>query len=157
MILIRPLIAIFLSLIVGLLLTSLAGENPWHIFKIFAQSGFGSTYDFGMTLTYSIPLILTGLSVAFAFKSRLFNIGAEGQLTMGALGAAMVGALLPLPPIVAPIFAALVAALSGGIWGGIAGCLPVLIGWSAVTNTLSWTAFWFFMVIFFWTPPHATS
>ncbi|MFZ9226279.1 MAG: heme o synthase [Candidatus Nanopelagicaceae bacterium] len=40
------------------------------------------------------------------------------------------------------------------VWGGIAGCLPVLIGWAAVTNTLSWTAFWFFMVIFFWTPPH---
>lgn len=40
------------------------------------------------------------------------------------------------------------------VWGGIAGCLPVLIGWSAVTESLSWTAFWFFMVIFFWTPPH---
>jgi protoheme IX farnesyltransferase len=40
------------------------------------------------------------------------------------------------------------------VWGGIAGCLPVLIGWSAVTGTLSWTAFWFFMVVFFWTPPH---
>ena len=40
------------------------------------------------------------------------------------------------------------------VWGGIAGCLPVLIGWSAVTGALSWTAFWFFMVIFFWTPPH---
>ncbi|MFM1937650.1 MAG: hypothetical protein RLZZ320_508 [Actinomycetota bacterium] len=40
------------------------------------------------------------------------------------------------------------------VWGGIAGCLPVLIGWAAVTNSLSWTAFWFFMVIFFWTPPH---
>ena len=40
------------------------------------------------------------------------------------------------------------------VWGGIAGCLPVLIGWSAVTNSLSWTAFWFFMVVFFWTPPH---
>jgi protoheme IX farnesyltransferase len=40
------------------------------------------------------------------------------------------------------------------VWGGIAGCLPVLIGWAAVTNSLSWTAFWFFMIIFFWTPPH---
>jgi protoheme IX farnesyltransferase len=40
------------------------------------------------------------------------------------------------------------------VWGGIAGCLPVLIGWAAVTGELSWTAFWFFMVIFFWTPPH---
>jgi protoheme IX farnesyltransferase len=40
------------------------------------------------------------------------------------------------------------------VWGGIAGCLPVLIGWAAITNSLSWVAFWFFMVIFFWTPPH---
>lgn len=40
------------------------------------------------------------------------------------------------------------------VWGGIAGCLPVLIGWSAVTNSLAPTALWFFMVVFFWTPPH---
>lgn len=40
------------------------------------------------------------------------------------------------------------------VWGGIAGCLPVLIGWSAVTNELSWAALILFLVIFFWTPPH---
>ena len=40
------------------------------------------------------------------------------------------------------------------VWGGIAGCLPVLIGWSAVTNSLAAPALWFFMVVFFWTPPH---
>jgi len=40
------------------------------------------------------------------------------------------------------------------VWGGIAGCMPVLIGWAAVTNTLSLTAWLFFLVIFFWTPPH---
>ena len=40
------------------------------------------------------------------------------------------------------------------VWGGIAGCIPVLIGWSAITGSLSWTAFWFFLVVFFWTPPH---
>lgn len=40
------------------------------------------------------------------------------------------------------------------VWGGIAGCLPVLIGWAAITNSLSPTAFWFFLVVFFWTPPH---
>ena len=39
------------------------------------------------------------------------------------------------------------------VWGGIAGCLPVLIGWSAVTNSLAAPAIWFFMVVFFWTPP----
>src|SRR3954452_4607162 len=40
------------------------------------------------------------------------------------------------------------------VWGGAAGCMPVLIGWSAVTDSLSWSAFILFMVIFFWTPPH---
>lgn len=40
------------------------------------------------------------------------------------------------------------------VWGGIAGCMPVLIGWSAVTNTVSWAAVILFLVIFFWTPPH---
>jgi heme o synthase len=40
------------------------------------------------------------------------------------------------------------------VWGGAAGCMPVLIGWSAVTGSLSWSAFILFLVIFFWTPPH---
>ena len=40
------------------------------------------------------------------------------------------------------------------VWGGIAGCFPVIIGWAAITNSLSWTAVLFFMVVFFWTPPH---
>ena len=40
------------------------------------------------------------------------------------------------------------------VWGGIAGCFPVIIGWSAITNSLSWTAALFFLVVFFWTPPH---
>jgi protoheme IX farnesyltransferase len=40
------------------------------------------------------------------------------------------------------------------VWGGIAGCMPVLIGWSAITNSLAPTAIWFFLVVFFWTPPH---
>ncbi|MCS6710606.1 protoheme IX farnesyltransferase [Brachybacterium sp. EF45031] len=40
------------------------------------------------------------------------------------------------------------------VWGGIAGCMPVLIGWSSVTGTVSWTAFFLFLVVFFWTPPH---
>jgi protoheme IX farnesyltransferase len=40
------------------------------------------------------------------------------------------------------------------VWGGIAGCMPVLIGWAAVANSLSWSALFLFLVIFFWTPPH---
>ncbi len=136
MILLRPIIATLISLFLGLLITSLAGENPWHIFTIFVQSGFGSAYDFGMTLTYSMPLILTGLSVAFAFKAGLFNIGAEGQLTMGALGTAVFCALVPLPSWLAPLAAGLMAALCGGLWGAIAGVLKAKRGAHEVIITI---------------------
>lgn len=136
MIFIRPIVATLISLILGLLVTAFAGENPWHIFTIFARSGFGSMYDFGMTLTYSIPLILTGLSVAFAFKAGLFNIGAEGQLTMGALATAIFCALVPLPNMIAPLAAGVVAAGAGGIWGGIAGYLKAKRGAHEVIITI---------------------
>jgi ABC-type uncharacterized transport system permease subunit len=134
--LIRPIIATIIALLMGLLSTFFAGENPWHIFLILVRAGFGSAYDFGMTLTYSIPLILTGLSVAFAFKASLFNIGAEGQLTMGALATAVFCALVPLPVFVAPIAAGCVAALAGGIWGGIAGYLRAKRGAHEVIMTI---------------------
>lgn len=135
--LVRPLVATFLSLILGLLVTAFAGENPWNVFVIFVKSGFGSIYDIGMTLAYSTPLILTGLSVAVAFKAGLFNIGAEGQLTMGALAAAAVGGLFTsLPPVVAPILAGTCAALAGGFWGGIVGYLKVKRGAHEVITTI---------------------
>jgi len=59
---------------------------------ILGKGAFGSGYNLGMTLFYATPLIFTGLSVAIAFHAGLFNIGAEGQLTLGALAAAAVGA-----------------------------------------------------------------
>jgi ABC-type uncharacterized transport system permease subunit len=134
---IQPIAATFVGLILGLLVTSFAGEDPIHVFVIFLKSGFSTAYDFGMTLTYSVPLILTGLSVAMAFKARLFNIGAEGQLTMGALGAAIVGAILPNTPVfLAPFFASVVAALFGGCWGGIAGYLKAKRGAHEVITTI---------------------
>lgn len=134
---VRPIIATIIALIFGLLITSLAGENPLHVFYIFAKSGFGSPYDLGMTLTYSVPLILTGLSVAVAFKAKMFNIGAEGQLTIGALAAATVGALFPsIPFYIAPLFAGICAASAGGIWGGIAGYFKAKRGAHEVIITI---------------------
>lgn len=133
----RPIIATIIALIIGLLVTSIAGENPLNVFYIFAKSGFGTAYDFGMTLTYSMPLILTGLSVAMAFKAKMFNIGAEGQLTIGALAAAAVGALFPnVPHVPAVIFAGLAAAVCGGLWGGVAGYLKAKRGAHEVITTI---------------------
>src|SRR5439155_10605480 len=115
--LVQPVLALVVGLTIGLAATWAAGENPIHILRILAKSAFGSRYDLGMTLFYTTPLILTGLSVAVAFHAGLFNIGAEGQLTLGALAAAAVGAVWPgLSWPAAPVFAAGAALLAGTLW-----------------------------------------
>lgn len=135
--LLQPVIAVVLGLSLGLLLTAVAGENPWHVLQILVKSSAGSRYDLGMTLFYATPLMLTGLSVAFALQAGLFNIGAEGQLTMGALAAAIVG--VTFPGVVwpwAPLLAGIAAFLAGGFWGFIAGWLKAKRGSHEVINTI---------------------
>jgi len=91
------------------------------------------------------PLILTGLSVAFAFKTGLFNIGAEGQYIMGALTAATLGYVLHIPWFLAIPFVIISSMLVGGLWGGIAGYFKSRFGVNEVISTimLNWTAFYF--------------
>jgi simple sugar transport system permease protein len=90
-----------------------------------------------MTLFYATPLIFTGLSVMVAFQAGLFNIGAEGQLTVGALAAAACGTLLPaLPAPFAPVLAAILAILAGSLWGAIPGWLRAHRGSHEVINTI---------------------
>ncbi|HWI58538.1 MAG TPA: ABC transporter permease [Bacillota bacterium] len=133
----QPLLAVILGLALGLAITWVAGENPWHVFKVLCKGAFGSGYDFGMTLFYSTPLVFTGLSVAVAFHAGLFNIGAEGQLTIGALAAAAAGILWPgLPWPWAPVLAGLAALLAGTIWGAIPGWLRARRGSHEVINTI---------------------
>src|SRR4051812_18986205 len=122
--LLQPLLALSLGLALGLTVTAIAGENPWNVLKVICHGAFGSGYDVGMTLFYSTPLIFTGLSVAIAFHAGLFNIGAEGQLTLGALAAAAVGALWPTcPGVIAPLLAGSCALIAGAAWGAIPGWL----------------------------------
>src|SRR6476659_1346997 len=94
----QPVFAVALGLALGLAVTWIAGEKPWHVLVIICRSAFGSTDNVGMTLFYATPLIFTGLSVAIAFHAGLFNIGAEGQLTIGALAAAAAGIVWPQCP-----------------------------------------------------------
>ena len=133
----QPFFAVILGLMAGLLVTAIAGENPWHVLQILTKSAFGTWYDFGMTLFYATPLVFTGLSVAIAFHAGLFNIGGEGQLVFGALGVAAFGALFPgLPWPVAPIVGILIAFLSGALWGAIPGWLRAKRGSHEVINTI---------------------
>jgi general nucleoside transport system permease protein len=133
----QPILAVALGLALGLGVTRIAGESPWHVLQILWKSAFGSGYDFGMTLFYTTPLIFTGLAVAVPFQAGLFNIGAEGQLTLGALAAAAVGALWPaLPWPLAPVLATAAAILAGMFWGWIPGWLRARRGSHEVINTI---------------------
>lgn len=89
------------------------------------------------SLKLATPLIFTGLSVAFAFRTGLFNIGAPGQLTMGAIGAMLVGVYAPasLGWALLPL-SVLAAALGGALWGAIPGILKARFGSSEVINTI---------------------
>ncbi|WP_433389805.1 ABC transporter permease [Micromonospora sp. KLBMP9576] len=88
------------------------------------------------TLTYTAPLVFTGLSVALAFRGGLFNIGAQGQAIMGVVLAALAGFLLPLPPGLHLLVAVLAGALGGAIWGFIPGILKARTGAHEVINTI---------------------
>ena len=88
-----PFVAVAFTLLVTSLLVAWAGAPVGRAYALLIDGGFGSRFAWSETLTRATPLILTGLAAAVAFKARLFNIGAEGQLYAGALAAVAVGGL----------------------------------------------------------------
>ncbi len=133
----QPAFAALFGLCLGLGVSALAGENPGHILSILFQSAFGSYYDFGMTLFYSTPLILTGLAVAVPFHAGLFNIGAEGQLEVGALFTVLFCLSFPnLSWPWAPFLASGAGFFGGALWGAIPGWLKARRGSHEVIVTM---------------------
>ncbi len=115
-----PIGAVAFTLLISALLVLWAGAPVGQTYSLLLQGGFGSVFAFSETLTRAIPLMLTGLAATVAFKSRLFNIGAEGQLYMGALAAVAVGGLhdgtgLALHPAALFVLMMLAAALAGAL------------------------------------------
>jgi simple sugar transport system permease protein len=97
------------------------------------------------TLIVWVPLVLTGLAVAFAFRCGMFNIGGNGQYLAGAITAVWIGSELPgLPGIVHILAAVIVGALVGAAWAGIAGILKATVGTHEVISTimLNWIIVW---------------
>jgi len=112
--------AILFTLIVSALLVLWAGAPIGKTYVLLLKGGFGSVFALSETLTRAIPLILTGLAAAVAFRARLFNIGAEGQLYAGALAAVAVGGLhggtgFELSPWLLQPLMLLAAALAGAV------------------------------------------
>jgi ABC-type uncharacterized transport system permease subunit len=136
--LLKPIAGVLLGLSLALIVTWFAGESPLKVLKVLFQSSFGSGYDFGMTLFYSAPLILTGLAVSIPIRAGLFNVGGEGQLLMGAMAAAYAGVVGKniASPLVAIAFASGMAFLGGGLWGLIPGVLKAKRGSHEVITTI---------------------
>ena len=88
-----PFVAVAFTLLISSVLVAWAGAPVGRAYALLLEGGFGSRFAWSETLTRAVPLILTGLAAAVAFRARLFNIGAEGQLYAGALAAVAVGGL----------------------------------------------------------------
>jgi simple sugar transport system permease protein len=115
-----PLGAVAFTLLISALLVLWAGAPVGQTYGLLLKGGFGSVFAVSETLTRAIPLMLTGLAAAVAFKARLFNIGAEGQLYVGALAAVAVGGLhggtgFDLPTPLLFVLMMLAAALAGAL------------------------------------------
>ena len=137
-------LSVVLGLLVGAIALMLSGHNPITVYAALIDGIIGKPKYIAWTIIRATPLILTGLSIAFAFKTGLFNIGAEGQFIIGALVAVLVGAGLDLPAIIHIPLTLLCAALAGAIWGGVAGWLKSKFGINEVIANimLNWIAFY---------------
>ena len=141
---IYTILAIVLGIIIGSIILLISGTNPVEAYKVIFLGAFGKPKYISWTIVKAVPLILTGLSVAFAFNTGLFNIGAEGQYIVGSIGALVVGLLLDLPPVVHGLVALLVGALCGYLWGTIVGILKAKFQVNEVISSImmNWIAFY---------------
>lgn len=131
-----PLIAVLLGLFLGAIVMIIGGYNPVLAYSSLTSKIFGNAYDSGETIRTIIPLIMSGLAVTVANKAGIFNIGVDGQIVMGGLGALIIGTKLSLPPIIHGIVAILFGAILGGLWGALIGVLKAKKGINEVISSI---------------------
>lgn len=142
---------IAISFVVAGLVIYISGGSPFASFASLIDGSLGGLSPIAETLVKSIPLAITGIAIAIGLRAGLFNIGAEGQLFMGALAAAWIGYKIQLPPLFHIPLCLLAGFVSGAVWGLIAGILRAYRGVSEVISTimLNYIAFYFthYMVV----------
>ena len=154
-----PVLTTVIAFIVAGVVVLLTGHDPLSTYKaIFDGTGLNwlfpwvsgsarssAALDLQQTLIQTTALMLVGLAVAFAFRAGLFNIGGQGQYTVGGIVAVWVGSSLSGMPAVLHITLAIgLAGLAGAAWAGIAGLLKAMVGVHEVISTimLNWIAIW---------------
>lgn len=138
---VAPVAAVACTLIICALLVAWAGAPVGRTYVLLFEGAFGSRFAWAETLTRATPIMLTGLACAVAFRARFYNIGAEGQLYLGALAAVAVGGMhggvgldLPLPVLAIGMMVA--AALAGAVLLLIPAILKTRFGVDEVVTTL---------------------
>ena len=138
------LIAIVIGFVVGALFLLVAKINPIEAYTKLFTGVFSKPKFIVWSIIYASPLIFTGLSVAFSFKTGVFNIGAEGQFVVGTLAAAVVGIMVDVPAVIHVPLCILAPAAAGSIWGSLVGFLKVKKGINEVLLFImfNWIAFY---------------
>jgi simple sugar transport system permease protein len=137
-----PMLAILTAVILGGIIIAIVRGNPFLAYYGLIDGSFGSAKALSETAVWATPYIFGGLAVALAFKGGLFNIGAEGQLALGATFAALIGYALPswlgfeIPAIIHLPLTIIVGMAAGMFWAAIVGFLKAYTGGHEVINSI---------------------
>jgi simple sugar transport system permease protein len=161
-----PVLSVLAALAAGAVFLALSGYRPLAVYQDLFEASFTTWFGFTDSLAAASPLVLTGLAAAVTFRMKLFNIGAEGQLYVGAIGASWAGlALAPdLPRIPAALVILGVGALAGALWILPAALCRAWLGTSEIITTLMLTFVGLFLMRYlifgassYWRDPLATN
>jgi len=134
---VKPFAALVVAAALIAVVIAALGANPLSVFAALTEGAFGTWYACADTLVKSTPLIFTGLAVSLAFSGALWNIGADGQLTVGAIAAGAIGPWLgDFPHALAVAIILIAGAIGGAVWGGIAGWLRARRDVNEVISTI---------------------
>ena len=133
-----PVFAALLAFAIGGVILALQGVNPLEAYKAMFFGAFGTKNGLADTLVKATPLLLVGLGIAIAFRGGVINIGAEGQIIMGALFTTWVGLQIgeQLPGVIVIIIGLLAGAFMGGVWGAIPGYLKAQLNVNEILSTI---------------------
>jgi len=125
------------ALLVGALFLLLAKSDPIKAYGVMFSGPVNDKYGITETLVRAVPLLLVGLGIVISFRSGIINIGAEGQILAGAIGAAAVATSLPdMPAVILLPLVFLIGGTCGAIWGGIAGWLKARLSVNEILSTV---------------------
>ena len=133
-----PFLAMIVAFLIGAVILLLQGVNPLEAYQAMFVGAFGSKNGLSDTLVKAIPLMLVGLGIAIAFRGGVINIGAEGQLIVGALMTTYLGVQLgeEFPGFVGILIGLIGGGLMGAIWGAIPGFLKARLGVNEILSTV---------------------